>query len=150
MRFNQTQFQGEDAEIQMAPLIDIIFLLLIFFMIISNLHQLEGAKGVRLPVADQSKTIKNSYGQITLNVMADGTIILDQQVLDLSGLVAVLSNRPVEATKVLIRGDRGVPIGRVLEVMKACAQANIWNISFATFQEETSPLPPSRKKQKNR
>lgn len=136
MRFDIKQYQEEGAEFQMAPMIDIFFLLLIFFMLISNLHLIERGEGINLPLADQSETITDTYSQITLAVMDNGTIIFNQQVLDASELVDILSSQPAEIKKVLIRGDRNVPHGRIQELMRACAKSNIWNVSFAALQEE--------------
>ena len=138
MRLTRKTPQGEEPEFQMAPMIDIIFQLLIFFMVISTFQQLEDVADVKLPLADESQTKKDTYGEIVINVMADGKIVLNQQIYEFEGLLSALGEAAgaSTSTKVTIRGDKDVPHAWIMGVMKVCAQAGIWDVSFATFQEE--------------
>ncbi len=138
MRFTRAARQEEDPEFQMAPMIDIIFQLLIFFMVISTFQKLEDVVDVKLPVANKSETKKASYGEIVINVLEDGSVVLNQRVYELDELLSVLIEETgsFETTKVTIRGDKDVPHAWVAGVMKVCQGANIWDVSFATYQEE--------------
>ena len=138
MRFTRAARQEEEPEFQMAPMIDIIFQLLIFFMVISTFQKLEDVAEVKLPVADKSQTKKASFGEVVINVMEDGSVVLNQRIYELDELLAVLTEQTgsFKMTKVTIRGDRDVPHAWVAGVMKVCQAANIWDVSFATFQEE--------------
>lgn len=138
MKFVRKGFQSEDPEFQMAPMIDIIFQLLIFFMVISTFQKLEGVDEVSLPVADESQTKKSSYGELVINVMEDGAIALNKRIYELDELQPVLAEAAdaFQRTKVTIRGDKDVSHAWIMGVMKVCAQAGIWDVSFAVFQEE--------------
>ena len=138
MRFTRKVSQSEDPEFMMAPMIDIIFQLLIFFMVISTFQQLENVEGVKLPVADESQTKKSSYGEIVINVMSDGAIVLNKRIYETEELLAVLMEETDsdQKAKVTIRGDSDVPHAWIASVMKICAAAGIWDVSFAALQEE--------------
>ncbi len=138
MKFVRRTLGKEEPEFQMAPMIDIIFLLLIFFMVISTFQQLEEVGAVNLPVADESQTKKSSYGEVVINVLEDGTIVLNQGVYTLDQLYSVLSEQTAsfEKAKITIRGDENVPHSWIMGVMRVCAASNLWDVSFATFQEE--------------
>lgn len=138
MKFTRKGFQEEEPEFQMAPMIDIIFQLLIFFMVISTFQQLEDVVGVELPVADESQTKKSSYGEIVINVMDDGAIVFNQRIYEIEELLEVLTEETgsTQKVRVTIRGDSGVPHAWIASVMKICAAAGIWDVSFATLQEE--------------
>ena len=138
MRFVRKTLGKEEPEFQMAPMIDIIFLLLIFFMVISTFQKLEEVEVVKLPVADESQTKKSNYGEVVINVLEDGTIVLNQQVYALGDLYSVLSEQTASSkkAKITIRGDENVPHSWIMGVMRVCAASNLWDVSFATFQEE--------------
>ena len=138
MRFARKAPHDEEPEFQMAPMIDIIFQLLIFFMVISTFQQLEDVVDVKLPIADESQTKKTSYGEIVINVLGDGKIVLNQMVYDYEGLLSILTEESGSSkrAKVTIRGDKDAPHAWIMGVMQVCAQADIWDVAFATLQEE--------------
>ena len=133
MRF----FKGasEEPGFQMAPMIDCVFLLLIFFMSVSTFHQLESVEGINLPVADQSRTAEGGGPKLSINIKGDGAIIMNQNIYEPEQLAKILSETEIKQT-IVIRADKTVPHGRVADVLSACAAAGIWDISFATYQEE--------------
>ncbi len=133
MRFSKQE--GEEPGFQMAPMIDCVFLLLIFFMSVSTFHQLESVEGINLPVADQSRTAEGGGPKLSINIKGDGAIVMNQNIYEPAQLADVLSEAEVKQT-IIIRADKTVPHGRVLDVLSACAAAGIWDISFATYQEE--------------
>lgn len=138
MRFIRRTPEVEEPEFQMAPMIDIIFLLLIFFMVISTFQKLEDVKGLSLPVADQSETKRSNYGEIVINVTGDGKVVFNKMEYELEELLSVLSGETglVEVQKVTIRGDRNVPHAYIAGVMKVCQAAGIWDVTIATYQQE--------------
>jgi biopolymer transport protein ExbD len=118
---------------------------LIFFIVASQLQELEFSKEVELPIADASRTKKSEGMQeIRLNVLEDGTIKVGEDVFPPERVAAELrrvaedSSMPV---KILLRGDQEAHYGRIMRIMRACAAANLWNISFATFQEPPQQAP---------
>ncbi len=129
-----TSRQPEPASMQLAPMIDIVFLLLIFFIVTWQFTRAETELDVSVPTTEEGAELNRQRGEIVINVMADGAIRVDGTTLDLAQLEAKL--RPIaelhEAQPVRVRGDSEVRYQRIVEVIAACRKAGIWNISFAT------------------
>ncbi len=120
----------------MAPLIDIIFLTLVFFMALSIFGQLETELSISVPKAKESKEAVRSPGEIIINVTKEGKVIVNQKRLsadELEGMLKKISflfpHQPV-----IIRADEKTYHKFVVNVLNACAKADIWNISFATMK----------------
>ncbi len=138
MRFGR-RIQEEADTIQMAPLIDIVFLTLIFFMATSVYSTLEREVDVKLPTADSGRQEQRTPGEIFINVRADGSVVVNNREMKLEELQAVL-DRVAEyfpGGGVIIRGDRGVELGQIIKVLDCCRKADIQDISFAVTNEET-------------
>ena len=135
----------EDPDFQIAPMIDVLLVLLVFFMSISSTQVLQSTKNIELPIApegnDASKTIK---GQAIINIawltMADaGSITVDEinypSPSDLTGmLVARAEANP--GFRVLIRADKQVRYDYLRAVMVAVAAAKIANVTFSVVDKE--------------
>ncbi len=133
------QLEQQADEIQMAPLIDIIFLILVFFMVTSVYANLESEVDITLPTANSAIQGERTQGEIFINVREDGTIIVNERTMDVPELQGVLQ-RVAEyfpGGSVIIRADAGVSHGRVMAVLDSCRQSDIQNISFAAIKPET-------------
>ena len=133
------QLEQQADEIQMAPLIDIIFLILVFFMVTSVYANLESEVDITLPTANSAIQGERTQGEIFINVREDGTIIVNERTMDVPELQGVLQ-RVAEyfpGGSVIIRADAGVSHGRVMAVLYSCRQSDIQNISFAAIKPET-------------
>jgi len=132
----------DEEEIQMSSMIDIVFLLLIYFIVTTSLAKSEADLGIQLPgTVVQTTTLKMPDEQI-IEVAADGTVLLNGASFDSTAsrdmpeLVATLVRfrQASEATKnppmVSIQADEQVAHQRVIDVMNACAAANIKNVTF--------------------
>ena len=115
-------------------MIDILLLLLSFFIISWQFSKSETELNVSVPTAKEGAEPERVQGEIIINVLADGVIRVEglavdrQQLLDkLSAIAKQFKNQPVR-----IRGDGGVAYQRIVEVIDTCQKAGIWNISFAT------------------
>ena len=118
----------------MAPMMDVVFLLLCFFMTSQLFAQWETEIDVQLPTAETGQLPQRAPGEIIINLRADGTPVVHAQVLDeaaLSGLLHRVSDL-WPGQPVLIRADRATAYEHVIRVLDACRRADIWNISFAT------------------
>ncbi len=129
-----TKNQPPPIALQLAPMIDILLLLLCFFIISWQYSQSETELNVSVPTAQEGADPSRQRGEIIINILADGSIRVDSVTVDLAKLSAQLSsiaqvykNQPVR-----IRGDGGVPYQRIVEVIDVCQKSGIWNISFAT------------------
>jgi biopolymer transport protein ExbD len=140
MKFKKAHID-EEVGVQMASMIDIVFLLLIFFVVSSQLKELEIEKEVTLPIADFSQK-KESEGflEIQVNVLPNNMIKVGESIIEIDKLPEELAKLTKITSgkdkKIIIRGDKKAQYGRVMRIMNSCAAANIWNVSFATFKEE--------------
>jgi biopolymer transport protein ExbD len=131
----------EDAAIDMAPMIDMVFLLLIFFMVASTVSELS-KKQVEIPVASNAKVPEQIADRRMLSIQADGEIFAGLEPVSLEELEVLLAGdmqRDAEtggATRVFIRADRELPFSTVREVMKVCARTGASDLIFATFETE--------------
>jgi len=132
MKFSSRQ--PEAANMQLAPMIDIVFLLLIFFIVTWQFTKSETELSVSVPTAREGADPERQSGEIVINILAEGTIRVEGATVDLEQLLAKLA--PIAAAfenqPVRIRGDGGVEYQRIVEVIDTCQKAGIWNISFAT------------------
>ncbi|MFP6598503.1 MAG: biopolymer transporter ExbD [Candidatus Hydrogenedentota bacterium] len=137
MKFGKPTY--DDGEpIQMAPLIDIVFLTLVFFMITSVYSTLETELDINLPTAQSGVSNDRLQGEIFVNLKKDGTIILNEKVVDLEELQGIL-NRVAEhfpGGTVIIRGDRDANLGNALAILDCCKIADIQSVAFATLPKE--------------
>jgi biopolymer transport protein ExbD len=137
MRFSR-QFQNEPENIQMIPLIDILFVTLFFFMVVSAYTSIETELDVMLPTASSSVPQQRTQGEIYINVLKDGRIVLNDREMSIEELQEVL-NRVAElfpGGAIIIRGDRDAALGKAIAVLNCCRKADISNISFAALPEE--------------
>ncbi len=132
MKFSNRE--PEPASMQLAPMIDIVFLLLIFFIVTWQYTRSETELSVSVPTAEEGVQKNRSQGEIIINVLADGAIRVEGNIVNFSQLQDKLTaiakqfkNQPVR-----IRGDGGVSYQRIVEVIDTCQKSGIWNISFAT------------------
>jgi biopolymer transport protein ExbD len=137
VKFGQ-RIQQEPEGIPMAPLIDIVFLTLIFFMVTSVYSTLESEIDITLPTAQNVADIERTRGEIYINIRNDGSIVLNEREMDLPELQEVLY-RVAEyfpGGAVIIRGDRDAYLGRAVSILDACKNADIQNISIAALKEQ--------------
>lgn len=133
---------NEKTELQIAPLIDVVFLLLIFFMVTSSLKRAEADLNLSLPgVVAQSEQLEIPDEQI-IEVKADGSVLLNQRkyvagsVEDMKQLEHLLlryrqaSELSMTKAVITIAADDDSSHAQVVDVLNACAGAGIKNISF--------------------
>ena len=138
-----------DPEFQIAPMIDILLVLLVFFMSISSTEVLQSNKEINLPIAKEAKEAKDNPGQVIINLtytlMNDMTgVELDQKDYSApSDLVPLLQNKVAAnpLVRVLIRADREVKYDFVRQVLQAVGQSGIGNVTFSVVDKEASPTP---------
>ena len=135
MKFGQSQ-ETEGDPVQMAPLVDIVFLTLVFFMVTSVYSSLESEVDITLPTASSAAVDDRTQGEIYINVREDGQIVLNDREVDLVKLedILVRVSTIFPGGEVIIRGDRESRHGRIIEILDACKKADIQNISFAAMQ----------------
>ncbi len=131
--------EREDIDLNLTPLIDVVFLLLIFFMV-STTFQKESELQVHLPEATQEATSSpeevleiaiNTSGQYFLN----GRELTNNRLETLRAAIAKVSNGKRD-TPLIIRADALTPHQAVVTAMDAAAQLGMLRLSIATSQAE--------------
>ena len=131
----RAKYRPEQIGFQVVPMIDILFLLLCFFVTSQVYSQWETEIDITLPTAKTADMGQRLPGEVIINVMADGTAVVNGQTLDdaqlrsmMDRLVQLFPGQPV-----LLRADKTTAYEHVVRVLDTCRQADIWNISFATL-----------------
>ena len=137
MNFRRQTRTGAPA-VQMASLMDVIFLLLCFFVTTSVFSQWETEVALSLPTASSATVPGRMPGEIILNVTADGLVVVNGQPLSSSDVTARLARiaKLYPGQPVVIRADKKTPYEILMGVIDACRAADVWNFSLATSGEE--------------
>ena len=137
------KYKPEQIGFQVVPMIDILFLLLCFFVTSQIYSQWEAEIGVTLPTATTARVEQRLPGEIILNVLKDGSTSVngrrlnDRELADLMNrLVKLFPGQPV-----LIRADKQTAYEHVIRVLDLCRRADIWNVSFAAGLAEAARVP---------
>lgn len=129
----------EPIPLQLAPLIDVLLLLLLFFIITMNLAKQETEIEISVPAADEGQVNNNrDVGEIVVNVKNDGSIRVEGVDMDEASLLKKLEliASVHQDQAVILRGDRNTDFQHIMNVLNTCQKAKIWNVSFATQPEE--------------
>ena len=120
--------------IQLAPLVDVLLLLLIFFLMTWNAARNENELDVKVPKASSAKEKMAPIGDVIVNVKADGNVVVNRRTLSgpeltelLKGLVQLSADQAV-----VIRGDEAGAYKNIVNVLNICSEAGVTNVAFAT------------------
>ena len=140
------KFSGRDRRRAKAPalaltsMLDVIFLLLCFFVTASVFSQWESEISISLPAASSSETPSRLPGEVILNVARDGSVTVNAKKLTLSDLGERLRKVAdfYPGQPVVIRADRDTSYDSLVKVLDTCRVAGVWNFSLATVEEKES------------
>jgi len=141
----------EDPEFQIAPMIDILLVLLVFFMSIATEQVLQVNKDVVLPVAKDAKELdanekKKSELMVNLtwlDLSNKGAIIVDDREID-PGLLGEMIRKKKEINpdlRVIIRADKRAKYAYVRSIMVAIGAAGVPNVTFSAVDKEMEGKP---------
>ena len=130
--------ESDDLVLNLTPLIDVVFLLLIFFMVTTTFLDSEREIEVELPVAQSGGEPQRAPDEIVLAVLEDGRILHDGQELSHAELLALLKSAAQHdpQTPVTIRGHRRAQHQKVVAVKDACGVAGLSNLAVGTTHGE--------------
>lgn len=131
--------QPESAPtIELTPIIDMVFLLLIFFLVATTYHQEERELEIALPQAESGLPISVALREIVVNVDEDGSITVGRERMDVERLRSIVADAVAlnAEQKVTVRGDRDAPYASVARVLDVCKAAGI-RMPFL----DTVPMP---------
>ncbi len=124
----KSKYEGESARMEMTPLMDVVFLLLVFFVYAIVVTPSQQAIGISLP---EAKAESSGCEYIEFLMTADGTILFDEREIgeeEITTLVALHA----PGTPVLISADETVAIGRGLALLGEMREAGITEVAFQT------------------
>ncbi len=124
--------------VSMASLMDVIFLLLCFFVTSSVFSQWETEVAIALPTAKSATVPGRMPGEIILNLDKSGEVSVNGQKLTLQDVTARLERiaKQYPGQPVVIRADKTASYEKLMALIDACRAADVWNFSLATQDEE--------------
>ena len=128
-------YEGKKARVEMLPLIDVVFLLLVFFIYAMLSMVVQHGLKISLPTAESAKTERNKM--ITITVNAENQLFLDGESITEAELAdRVLSRRKSSSTPVLIEGDQKADLGTAIALLDRLKKAGIEEVSFSCRKEK--------------
>jgi biopolymer transport protein ExbD len=136
-----------DPEFQIAPMIDILLVLLVFFMSISSTEVLQSNRDIKLPVAKDAKDAKENPGQIIVNLAfsqmnnSSSISVNEVEYASPADLVPMLQNHIQKnpMVRVLIRADKDVRYSVTKSLLEAVGKAGIANVTFSVVDKDAAP-----------
>jgi len=140
------QIFSERSKPDLTPMIDVVFLLLIFFMVTTTLIKEEADLGIQLPTDTEAKPTEELPNRHTVDILPDGSVEFNgapiaspAERITLHGLIATLkrvketSDRMGQKTVVVVIADPISPHFKTIEVLDALAAADIQFVSFGNY-----------------
>lgn len=117
----------EQPTLNLTPMIDIVFLLIIFFMVGTKFSELERNISLQVPQVSEAGPQTAAPQRRIVNVFRDGRLALDRRMVSLEQLTAELEEARSQYADlgVIVRGDADVPFQSVADVLGACRMAKI-------------------------
>ncbi len=118
---------NEPINLELTPMIDMVFLLLIFFLVATTLRQEERELDIVLPAAESAAPVSVALRELVINVNQDGDAIVNGKTMDAEAVRALVAEA-VEANpkqKVTVRGDRRTPYDHIARILDACSAGGI-------------------------
>lgn len=125
-----------EEDFPMTPMIDMVFLLLVFFMTVSTLAQADQRVKLDLPESAASKVPDNLSNRGTISLDAEGQIFVGAQPRTLdqmkTSIKESLASNP--DLRIQVRADQATAYKAVRKVLRACAEAGAYEVIYATYQ----------------
>jgi biopolymer transport protein ExbD len=128
----------EEPEVSMSPLIDCVFLLLIFFLVSSMTKVKNKDIAIAPPVSAAAIKMKPDKNQIVVGLDNEGKMYWEGQICSTNFLLEQLRSICISDPdkRIRIDMDRSAPFGRFVEIMDACQFYNLTNIGIRTYDEQ--------------
>ena len=123
---------------QIAPMVDVLLVLLCFFILTWNFARKEMELDVKVPTAEHGEEPVLDVNQTVLNLKADGSLVMNTKPISYEDLGAKMSQlskiNPDYA--IILRGDENVAYKYVAKVLDVCRGSGIWNVAFPVSKSE--------------
>lgn len=141
MKLPATEDDFDNINLNLTPVIDVVILLLIFFIGVSQFAHSEREVDTRLPQVVEARPLASGTRQIIVNVNQRGEFIVAGEKLtfaQLAGLLQEETRKNPEMQTVQIRADERVPFGYAAQVMGLCERQNIKHICAVELADGSS------------
>jgi biopolymer transport protein ExbD len=135
-----SHLQAGEVGINMTPMIDVVFQLIIFFLLSGHLARQEVHLELPLPTAGSAESpVQENKARLTVNVRGDGGLLLGSRPVTSEELQLRLAQERAKIgadLEVRIRSDRAAPYQHIEPVLLAAARAGLWNVTFSVYRKE--------------
>lgn len=124
----------DEPDLNLTPMIDIVFLLIIFFMVGTQFDELERDFDVEVPEVNSAQALTSGPDELVINIRQNGELRMQSETLTAEELESRLTAAREKYSRqaVIIRGDSDVPYQHVADVLSICHRAQIRSVSLAT------------------
>jgi len=133
----------QGGRLNLTPMIDVVFLLIIFFIVSNNMIQQDNAVLVNLPAAETGTLPEEQQTKrLTISIPAPGTLYVGSEPLDMTNLRRIMTlcrKDWGEESGIQIRCDRVLPYGEVKPILQMAAECGILRVSFAVTKRAGAP-----------
>lgn len=138
--------QNEELTLNLTPMIDVVFLLIIFFMVATNFSDMQRNVDLELPQVAGSGSSPAPLKPRVVTVFADGRVELDHAQVTRDELVQALvdARQANPDVQVVLQGDGKCPFQHVADTLAACQQAQITQIGLSVELAQSMNSPPLR------
>lgn len=143
LSFNTEQADEDQPRIGMAPLVDIVLLLICFYLLVMQSMQARADDQIKLPAMANHLTEEQAPAELVLNIHADGTMRLNGEAIDPGALVGVIHHEQQRAAEtgqditMVIRADGRQHYGMLDAAMSACREAGMRVVTIRTTEDRT-------------
>ncbi len=123
----------EQPSLNLTSMMDVVFLLIIFFMVGTKFTDVDRTIGLTVPEVNERGALTEEPEKEVINVFADGQITLDRQPVTVEQLLAELKAEREQYPDlgVLVRGDAGAPFQNVAQVLATCREAGVGELGIS-------------------
>jgi biopolymer transport protein ExbD len=132
----------EEPSINMTPMVDVVFQLILFFLLGTKFTEMERKIGLEVPRVTENQALAAASDRQVVNIYRDGALTLDGESVSLDQLTDRLREARArhDGLGVLVRGDSTGQFQRVAEVLHACKRAGVRELGISVL-----PVGPERK-----
>ncbi|MEX0999448.1 MAG: biopolymer transporter ExbD [Thermodesulfobacteriota bacterium] len=135
-RKRKNEKTGVGSTLDLTPIVDVVFNLLIFFALSLNFAATSGGINVKLPSASSAEPVKSE--QLTINLTQAGQVYYNDKEINIDDLPSKLQDIEDKDSLIIIRADNSVPHGQVVEIMDIVKTEGFSKLAIAVDQAKGS------------
>lgn len=125
----------KDESFDLTPMIDVVFLLIIFFMVVAA--EITEKIEIAMPTAEKAQVPDETGRRMHISIQEDGSMFIGMMPTTLEELGSAVryDNETIPGFKVFVRADANTAHKHVRDVMQTCADNGVFDVIFATFKQ---------------